>query len=295
MTALKVAKAPIEKVDRVPVVFENEETWLKLAGIVYKPRNLTDWIKLPAITVWWPMWSVKELAQSLYAMRLAEKWYITMVYDHSYVWSSEWHPRWYEDPEIKWSDIRSAISYLLTLPYVDKEKIASIWICWSWVYVPNAVKEDSRVKAVISIVPFTIMNTIVTASDEDLLKMKNNFENGNEPDRLELITPDSEWAKYYFNTDRWASANMIMIPTWSQLTWHDFHPEEEIKKLKAPYLVITSENAFTRQWAEFMFENANQPKEFHMIKNATHFDMYDIEEYVEENIDTIINFFKKYL
>lgn len=41
-----------------------------------------------------------------------------------------------------------------------------------------------------------------------------------------------------------------------------------------------AENAFTREGAEAMYENANEPKEFHLIEGANHIDLYDVEEYV---------------
>ena len=59
--------------------------------------------------------------------------------------------------------------------------------------------------------------------------------------------------------------------------------------------MITAENAFTRPGAEEMYANAPGPKEFHMVKGASHFEMYDVEPYVLENIDAIIKFFNKYL
>ena len=44
-----------------------------------------------------------------------------------------------------------------------------------------------------------------------------------------------------------------------------------------------------------MYANANEPKELHVVKNAKHSDMYDVEEYVLENIEQIKAFFEKYL
>ena len=149
MATKKIMQAPIERVDRTPVVFENQYTGLHLAGIVYRPRNRQADEKLPTIIIGGPMASVKELTQSLYAQLLAERGYCTMVFDHSYVGSSEGHPRGYEDPEEKAKDWRSAITFAQTLPYVDSDRIAGIGICGSGVYLPNAVKDDARMKAVV--------------------------------------------------------------------------------------------------------------------------------------------------
>ena len=88
---------------------------------------------------------------------------------------------------------------------------------------------------------------------------------------------------------------MVNPVSWSQMAWHKFFPTETIKELKAPYLVITAENAFTREGAEMMYANANEPKELYVVKTAKHSDMYDVEEYVLENIEQIKAFFEKYL
>ena len=88
---------------------------------------------------------------------------------------------------------------------------------------------------------------------------------------------------------------MVNPVSWSQMAWHKFFPTKTIKELKAPYLVITAENAFTREGAEMMYANANEPKELYVVKNAKHSDMYDVEEYVLENIEQIKAFFEKYL
>ena len=52
---------------------------------------------------------------------------------------------------------------------------------------------------------------------------------------------------------------------------------------------------FTREGAEMMYANANEPKELYVVKTAKHSDMYDVEEYVLENIEQIKAFFEKYL
>jgi len=155
------------------------------------------------------------------------------------------------------------------------------------------VKDDARMKAVVSIVPFTIMNYVVTGTDEELLRQKADYEQGGDPVRLDLIEPDSEGAAYYFDPARGAAANMAAIVSWSQMTWHQFLPTEIVKQLRQPYLVITAENAFTRPGAEQMYQNAaSEVKELQVIAEATHFDMYDLEEYVTQNLQHIERFLK---
>ena len=126
MATKKIAQAPIERVDRQPVVFQNQDSKLWLAGIVYRPHQRRADEKLPLVIIGGPMASVKELTQSLYAQLLADRGYATMVFDHSFVGSSEGHPRAYEDPEVKGSDWRSAITFAQTLSDIDADRIAGI-------------------------------------------------------------------------------------------------------------------------------------------------------------------------
>jgi len=76
-----------------------------------------------------------------------------------------------------------------------------LWSIWS---INSAEREQARpkVKTVVSIVPFTIMNYVVTGTDEELLRQKADYKNGSEPVRLDLIEPDSEGAAYYFDPAR---------------------------------------------------------------------------------------------
>lgn len=293
--ALEIIQRPIENVNTVPVVFENTENRFKLSGILFTPRDFNPKKKYPAVIVAGPMYSTKELTQSIYAEMLATHGYVTLVYDNSTIGSSEGHPRAFEDPALKGSDIRSAITYMLTLPFVNPDEIGGVGICGSGSYVPSGVVDDPRMKAVVSIVPFTIMDQITTKTDEQLLKDKADYEAGGEAKRINLIQPGSEGAAYYLNPKRGAAANYVPAVIWSELSWHKFHPTEIIKHLKQPYLVITAENAFSRPGAEMMYANAPGPKEFHMVKGASHFEMYDGKPYVLENIDVICKFFQKYL
>ena len=111
-----------------------------------------------------------------------------------------------------------------------------------------------------------------------------------------MIEEGSEGALYYFDPNRGAAVQMVEMPTWSQLTWHQFHPTEIIRDFRKPYLVITGEQAFTRPGAELMYQNAaSEVKELHVIPGALHFEMYDHEEYVMQNLALIEKFLKENL
>lgn len=111
------------------VVFMNKQLNLRLAGLLRIPEPFDLSKNFPAVVVTGPMLSVKEQAQSVYAERLTEDGYVTLVFDGSYFGESEGLPRGQELPDVKESDIEGAVDYLCSLPYVDSERIGGLGIC----------------------------------------------------------------------------------------------------------------------------------------------------------------------
>ena len=83
------------------VVFMNKELNLRLAGLLYLPTDFDLRKNYPAVVVTGPMLSVKEQAQSVYAKRLTEAGYVTLVFDGAYFGESEGMPRGQELPDVK--------------------------------------------------------------------------------------------------------------------------------------------------------------------------------------------------
>ncbi|WP_375347528.1 alpha/beta hydrolase (plasmid) [Priestia megaterium] len=302
----KINKVPKGKVNTNQVTFPNEKTGLKLAGLVFTPKNMKPNAKLPAVVVGGPMFSVKEQTQSLYAQHMAELGYVAIVFDHTYYGESEGEPRRYEDPFMKSEDIKSAVSYLETLPYVDTDQIGGLGICGSGSYMPFTAVSDHRIKAVASVVPWGDMNdwaiseTLGPVLSPELAKeAREAYERGETSPDYTVFQPqgDNEGAAYYWNPKRGLVPNWVntYVP-WSTEKWAKFNPEEALSNLgPTPLLVITSSNAWSLSSAESLYAAANGPKKFYMIKGAGHFDLYDLDPYVTEAMKQIKPFFAKYL
>lgn len=86
-------------VSTISVSFENEDSGLNLAGVLFLPEGFDETSQYAAIVVTGPMLSVKEQAQSIYAERLAENGFVTLVFDYSYFGESEGEPRQLENPD----------------------------------------------------------------------------------------------------------------------------------------------------------------------------------------------------
>lgn len=289
--------------DKQKVVFLNRELNLRLSGFLYLPDNFDLSKDYPAVVVTGPMLSVKEQAQSVYAKRLTENGYVTLVFDGSYFGESEGMPRYQEIPDVKQSDIEGAVDYLENLVFVDNDRIGGLGICGSGSYMSVAGVKDERLKAITAIVPaISDISTSAMAGffkpEEEVIKAKEAYDNGEgEIDYLNFMPRAfDEGAAYYYTArgthPRWSN----MVVAWSQLELVKYNVTNIMKDMKKPYLVITGENAWSRESSTEIFDAVpHENKQMHVIPEASHFDLYDLAPFVSEAFEFIIPFFEKNL
>ena len=289
--------------DAQKVVFMNKALDLRLAGILYIPEAFDLSKNYPAVVVTGPMLSVKEQAQSVYAKKLTEAGYVTLVFDGAYFGESEGTPRGQELPDVKESDIEGAVDYLCSLPYVDKERIGGLGICGSGSYMSVAGVKEPRLKAVTAIVP--AIADISTSPmmgffkpEAEVLAAKEAYDKGEGELMYLNFMPRAfeEGAAYYYSSrgthPRWSN----QVVAWSQLELVKYNVPNIMKDMTKPYCVISGENAWSKPSSEDVFNAVpHSNKEMHVIPEAGHFDMYDLAPYVSEAFDYILPFFGKYL
>ena len=136
-----------EKVNHRKVTFETQYG-LTLAADLYIPKGAEG--RLAAIAVSGPFGAVKEQSSGLYAMRMAERGFVTLAFDPSYTGESSGEPRRTASPDINTEDFMAAVDYLSQLENVDAEKIGIIGICgWGGIAL-NAAAADTRIKATVA-------------------------------------------------------------------------------------------------------------------------------------------------
>ena len=136
-----------EKVDHHKVTFETQYG-LTLAADLYTPKNGQD--KMPAIAVSGPFGACKEQSSGLYAMRMAERGFVTLAFDPSYTGESSGEPRRTASPDINTEDFMAAVDFLSKQDNVDAGKIGIIGICgWGGIAL-NAAAADTRIKATVA-------------------------------------------------------------------------------------------------------------------------------------------------
>ena len=285
------------------VVFVNKELNTRMAGLLRLPDGFDLSKDYPAIVLTGPMLSVKEKAQSVYAERLTEAGYVTLVFDGTYFGESEGMPRGQELPEVKESDIESAVDYLCSLPYVDKDRIGVLGICGSGSYMSVAGVKEPRIKAVTAIVP--AISDISTSPmmgffkpEEEVKAAKEAYDKGEGGLVYLNFMPRAfdEGAAYYYSArgthPRWSN----QVVAWSQLELVKYNVTNIMKDMQKPYCVITAENAWSKPSSEEIFNAVpTDTKEMYVIPEASHFDMYDLAPFVSEAFEYIIPFFGKNL
>ena len=136
-----------DKVNHRKVTFETQYG-LTLAADLYTPKDVDG--KLPAIAVSGPFGAVKEQSSGLYAMRMAERGFVTLAFDPSYTGESSGEPRRTASPDINTEDFMAAVDFLSQLENVDPERIGIIGICgWGGIAL-NAAAADTRIKATVA-------------------------------------------------------------------------------------------------------------------------------------------------
>ena len=115
-----------DKVEHSKVTFHNRYG-ITLAADIYKPKDAED--RLAAIAVCGPFGAVKEQAAGLYAQTMAERGFLTMAFDPSFIGESGGQPRYMASPDINTGDFQAAVDYLSLREDVDPEKIGIIGIC----------------------------------------------------------------------------------------------------------------------------------------------------------------------
>lgn len=297
------------------VTFKNRS--IDMAGNLYLPEGFSEDKKYAAIVCVHPGSSVKEQTAGIYAGKLAEHGFVTLAFDASYQGESGGEPRYIEEPAARVEDVRSAVDYLTTLDFVDAERIGILGICAGGGYAVNAAMTEHRIKAVGTVVAANIgrvyreNNPIGTL--EAVGKQRTAEANGAEPmivnwtpcsqeerEKMGITDIDIVEAVDYYRTPRGeypTSPNKLRFVSMASILAFDaFHLVEQL--LTQPLQIITGEKlgAFgSYHDGQELYRRATCEKDLLVIKGASHYDLYDIPQYVNQAVDKLVEFYGKHL
>lgn len=312
IAAVPALAAPAEPFTKKKVSFRNNQ--FQMAGELYLPTGYEKLGKLPAIVVVHPAGAVKEQSPADYARRLAAKGLIVLTFDASHQGESGGEPRFVEHPADRIEDIRCAVDYLTTLPFVDSGRIGAMGICAGGGYSIAAATTDRRIKAVAG-VSATDAGTAMrdgwlggapVSEQIKLLEMasaqRTAEANGQPvaygpyvPNALDTSLPVTmQEAHEYYRTPRAQhpnSVNKVTLTTFNPL--FAFAATDRIDTLLTqPLLLVVGSKSDARRFVDLFHEKAaSQDKEIVVIDGATHVDLYDKPQYVEPAAARLAAFF----
>ncbi|WP_216612017.1 alpha/beta hydrolase, partial [Myxococcus xanthus] len=131
------------------VKIRNKDMYWDIAADLHFPPGFDSKKKYPAVISAHPIGSCKDQTSgNVYGVALAKEGFVVIAFDASFQGASGGEPRFIEDPTLRVEDFRHVADYLVTLPYVDEERIGVLGICGGGGYSINAAMTERRIKAV---------------------------------------------------------------------------------------------------------------------------------------------------
>lgn len=131
---------------------------LSIAAVLHLPAPGAAPQRSPAIVITGPGSSVKEQIAANYARALAARGFVVLTFDPAYQGASSGQPRDLESPAARIADLRSAVDFLIAQDEVDAARIGAIGICAGGGYAVAGTMTDQRIKALGLVVPVDIGN-----------------------------------------------------------------------------------------------------------------------------------------
>lgn len=293
----------------------------RIAANVYTPADYDPMgdKKYPAITVAHPNGGVKEQVAGLFAQKLAEMGYVTIAADASYQGESGGEPRQRDYPANRIDDVSGMVDFLMSLSYVDTDRIASLGVCGGGGYTLAAAQADKRIKAVATLSMFNtgrvrkngfmdgdkanIQARLQKAADARNQELQGEvmYEGDNPPMTEEQLRGLMEklpaglyrdGVEYYGITHAHPNANS-RYTTESLMHLMAFDVDDRMDLIEQPLLMMAGDIADTKYMTDSAFEKAvnAENKELFLIEGATHIRTYWVPEYVDKAAAKLKEFF----
>lgn len=291
---------------------------ITMSAFINFPDNFDSKKTYPAIVVTHPGGGVKEQTAGLYAEKLAKAGFVAIATDASYQGESGGEPRQLENPYIRTEDISAVIDHLVTLAYVDPNRIGAMGVCAGGGYSINAAINDKRIKAVatVSAVNIGAMLRYGWLGDQDPKNSIPFLQAGAQARTAEAKgeavvtfplapchkedTPyvDLQEAWEYYHTARAefpTSPGFGTSRSLTQIVTYDAFNMAEIF-LTQPLLVIAGSIAQSLWMSDDLMKRAGTvDKQLYIVQGSNHMKLYDIPQYVDEAAAQLIAFFQKNL
>ncbi len=310
----------MEKVNSIVkehVTFNNNG--VTMVGNLYYHEHMDRTKKYPAIVCTHAAGMVKEQASGLYAQKLSEQGFITLAFDASHQGESGGEPRFLEAPVERVEDIKSAVDYLTTLPFVDAERIGAFGICAGSGYTIQAATTDHRIKAVVGTSgtdagaairegwlgnqPVAVQLQMLEAVSKERTAVANGAQptyGTYVPESIDSKAPVTMNEAYeYYRTPRCQkpnSKNKVLLLSLDKIMAFDAFKNMETL-LTQPLLMVVGSKSDAMYLTDRAISKATSSvsKEKFVVEGATHIDLYDKQPYVDQAVKKMAGFFHTYL
>lgn len=301
------------------VSFRNPDMYWDIAASIYFPPEFDENKTYPAVVAAHPIGSCKEQTSgNIYGTALADAGYVVIAFDASFQGASGGQPRFREDPAERVEDFRRVVDYLVTLPYVDADRIGVLGVCGGGGYTLNAALTEKRFKAVVSITGVNygrMQRENASLVDGGVLGQLSNIAaertaeaRGAESQVAGMLPETAEQAQQagdidiieafdYYRTDRGEKDNGCVLFEAAHganaLGWDAFHLADEL--LDQPLMVVIGDKqgAFGayKDGKEIIEKAASTDKELVELHDVSHYDLYDQPNGAGEALKKVIPFF----
>ncbi len=299
------------------------KTW-EVAANLHLPKGFDETKAYPAIVVAHPISSCKEQTAAIYADQLAEAGYLCLAFDASTQGASGGPDQYLEDPASRVEDFRCAADYLVTLDFVDSDRIGVLGICGGGGYAVNAALTERRFKAVGTVVAANygrLLREANLSGDsglsalEAICAQRSAEARGAEPAITGYIPRNKEElaqsgiqdvdvveAVDYYTTRRGqqpGSPNKLnVVSTQAAFGWDAFHLVDKL--LTQPLQIVIGGGqpgifGSYRDGFELFDKARSDKKDLFIVPGATHYDLYDQPEPVAQAAGKLIAFYDENL
>jgi len=292
---------------------------LEISANIYTPVNYDPSKHYAAVVIAHPNGGVKEQVAGLYAQRLAERGYITIVADASYQGASGGLPRNVDKPANRIEDIRGMADFITHYAGVDASRLGLLGICGGGGYALKAAQTDKRFKALATLSMFNsglvrrngFMNSGLSTIQQRLKQATEahaqEAAGGEVLYAADTKTTDEMADKmpfdlyreghYYYNRTHAHPNSTFRYTMSSLLDLMEFDAATNMDLINQPLLMMAGSKADTYYMTDSAFNLATgtKEKELFLIPGATHIQTYYVPEYVDQAMNKLNEFFGKFL
>lgn len=307
------------------VSFKNKH--VDVAADLYFPPDFDPGRKYPAIVSAHPVGSCKEQTSgTVYGQAFAKAGFVVLAFDAAFQAASSGEPRQLEDATWRVEDFRCAADYLVTLDYIDENRIGVFGMCAGGGYTWAAAMTERRFKAVATVTGVNLgrllregdMSHDAAIKTLEAIAQQRTIEARGGQQRLDSSLPPSvEKAKElglvpplhidvaeateYYKTPRGAhphGTNLWSFASLAPTVWFDaYHLADKL--LTQPLLLVIGNKpgefgAYRDAYTVFDLA-ASKDKEILVIPDVSHYDLYDQPEAVGPALEALIPFFNTHL